>query len=38
MELVVPAKAFDNNDGLASGQCIGQAIHDRVSFKDDDDD
>ncbi len=30
--------SFDNDDGLASGQCIGQAIHDRVSFKDDDDD
>lgn len=30
--------SFDNNDGLASGQCIGQAIHDRVSFKNDDDD
>ncbi len=29
---------FDNDDGLASGQCIGQAIHDRVSFTDDDDD
>ena len=26
--------AFDNHDGLASGQCIGQAIHDRVSFRD----
>ena len=25
--------SFDNNDGLASGQCIGQAIHDRVKFK-----
>jgi hypothetical protein len=24
---------FDNNDGLTCGQCIGQAIHDRVSFK-----
>lgn len=24
---------FDNNDGLASGQCIGQKIHDRVSFR-----
>ncbi len=30
--------SFDNNDGLASGQCIGQAIHDRVVFKNDDDD
>jgi len=29
---------FDNDDGLASGQCIGLAIHDRVSFTDDDDD
>ena len=29
---------FDNNDGLFSGQCIGQAIHDRVRFKDNDDD
>jgi hypothetical protein len=28
--------AFDNNDGLASGQCIGQTIHDRVQFKEDD--
>lgn len=27
---------FDNVDGLASGQCIGQAIHGRVSFKKDD--
>lgn len=25
--------SFDNDDGLAAGQCIGQAIHDRVSFK-----
>ena len=24
---------FDNNDGLASGECIGQAIQERVSFK-----
>jgi membrane-associated phospholipid phosphatase len=31
--------SFDNDDGLVSGQCIGQAIRDRVSFtKDDDDD
>jgi hypothetical protein len=27
---------FDNNDGLVSGQCIGQAIYDRVRFKKDD--
>ena len=25
--------SFDNNDGLTCGQCIGKAIHDRVSFK-----
>jgi hypothetical protein len=24
---------FDNDDGLASGECIGQAIQKRVSFK-----
>ena len=30
--------SFDNNDGFSSGQCIGRAIHDRVSFKRDDDD
>jgi membrane-associated phospholipid phosphatase len=30
--------AFDNNDGLSSGRCIGQAIHDRVSFNKDEDD
>ncbi len=24
---------FDNNDGLASGRCIGNLIHDRVQFK-----
>lgn len=30
--------SFDNDDGLASGQCIGQAIHDRVNFKVDGDD
>lgn len=24
--------SFDNDDGLASGQCIGQAITDRVRF------
>ena len=28
--------SFDNNHGLASGQCIGQAILDRVQFKSDD--
>jgi membrane-associated phospholipid phosphatase len=28
--------AFDNDDGLASGHCIGQAILDRVQFKSDD--
>jgi PAP2 superfamily len=28
--------AFDNDDGLASGHCIGQAILDRVRFKSDD--
>jgi hypothetical protein len=25
--------SFDNNDGLASGKCIGEAIRDRVKFK-----
>jgi PAP2 superfamily len=30
--------AFDNDGGLASGQCIGQAIHDRIGFKVDDHD
>ncbi|MFY9556227.1 MAG: vanadium-dependent haloperoxidase [Blastocatellia bacterium] len=25
--------SFDNNDGLTCGQCIGKAIHDRVSFQ-----
>jgi hypothetical protein len=25
--------SFDNNDGLTSGQCIGQAILDRIRFK-----
>jgi PAP2 superfamily len=25
--------SFDNNDGLGCGQCVGKAIHDRVSFK-----
>jgi membrane-associated phospholipid phosphatase len=24
---------FDNSDGLASGECIGQTIQERVSFK-----
>ncbi|MBA2491179.1 MAG: vanadium-dependent haloperoxidase [Gammaproteobacteria bacterium] len=28
---------FDNDDGLAAGQCIGQTIVNRVRFKDDDD-
>jgi hypothetical protein len=28
--------AFDNDHGLASGHCIGQAILDRVQFKSDD--
>jgi hypothetical protein len=30
--------AFDNNDGLSSGQCVGQAINERVHFTDEDDD
>jgi len=25
--------AFDNNNGLVCGQCVGQKIHERVSFK-----
>ena len=25
--------AFDNHDGLASGQCLGGLVHDRVQFK-----
>lgn len=25
--------AFDNDDGVTCGECIGKAIHDRVSFK-----
>ena len=25
--------AFDNNDGRAAGQCVGQAINDRVRFR-----
>jgi PAP2 superfamily len=29
--------SFDNHDGLASGRCIGQAINDRVRFRDEDD-
>jgi hypothetical protein len=29
--------AFDNDDGLDSGQCIGQAITDRVRFRNKDD-
>jgi hypothetical protein len=29
--------AFDNYDGLASGHCIGQAITDRVRFRNEDD-
>jgi membrane-associated phospholipid phosphatase len=29
--------AFDDDDGLASGQCVGQAITDRVRFTDGDD-
>jgi hypothetical protein len=28
---------FDNNDGLASGRCIGQVSHDRLSFRADGD-
>jgi PAP2 superfamily len=28
--------AFDNYDGLASGRCIGEAINDRVRFRDED--
>ena len=27
--------AFDNDDGRSSGLCVGQAINDRVRFKDD---
>jgi membrane-associated phospholipid phosphatase len=30
--------AFDNHDGLAAGQCIGQAIIDRVRFREEDND
>ena len=26
---------FDNNDGRASGRCIGDAIHTRVQFRED---
>jgi membrane-associated phospholipid phosphatase len=29
--------AFDNEDGLTSGQCIGRAITDRVHFRNEDD-
>ena len=29
--------AFDNDDGRSSGRCVGQAINDRVRFKDEDD-
>jgi hypothetical protein len=25
--------SFDNNDGLSTGRCVGQAINDRVQFK-----
>lgn len=28
--------AFDNDDGLASGHCIGQAINERVRFRNED--
>jgi hypothetical protein len=28
--------AFDNNDGRSSGQCVADAINDRVRFKDED--
>jgi PAP2 superfamily protein len=28
---------FDNNDGLAAGQCIGQAINEHVRFRNEDD-
>jgi hypothetical protein len=28
--------AFDNDNGLASGQCIGQVIIDRVRFRNED--
>ncbi len=28
--------SFDNNDGLASGRCIGQTVIQNVHFKDDD--
>ena len=27
--------SFDNQDGLASGQCVGRTILERVRFKDD---
>jgi membrane-associated phospholipid phosphatase len=29
--------SFDDNDGLSSGRCVGQAINDRVRFTDEDD-
>jgi membrane-associated phospholipid phosphatase len=29
--------AFDDDDGLSSGRCVGQAINDRVRFQDKDD-
>jgi len=29
--------AFDDDDGLSSGRCVGQAINDRVRFQDQDD-
>lgn len=29
--------AFDNNDGRSSGQCVGEAINERVHFTDEDD-
>jgi hypothetical protein len=29
--------SFDNHDGLSTGQCIGQAINDRVRFRNEDD-
>jgi membrane-associated phospholipid phosphatase len=29
--------AFDNDEGRASGRCVGQAINDRVRFQDKDD-
>ena len=29
--------SFDNHDGLSAGQCIGQAINERVRFRNEDD-